>query len=131
MDLHKYRNLDGPMTFGDAFDKVNTSVGQVILAFLGGLISVLMRKEASTWQTALLGAAGAGFVGFLVAHLCRAIGVSDDWSYVFVGVSGWLGAARTISYLEQLFAARLGLPVAPETKQDQAIPGATEKETQT
>lgn len=104
------------MSTGDMFDRVNTGLGQVVLAFLGGLISVLMRKEASTWQTALLGACGAGFVGFIVAHLCRATGLSDDWSYVFVGVSGWLGAARTITYLEQLFAARLGLKT----------PGATE-----
>ncbi len=105
----------------DYLDRINTSMGQVVLAFLGGLISVLMRKEASTWQTALLGACGAGFVGFIVAHLCRATGLSDDWSYVFVGVSGWLGAARTISYLEQLFAARLGLKTPKDT--NETIPG--------
>lgn len=67
-----------------------------------------MRREVSSWQTALLAACGAGFVGFLVAKFCRASGVSEDLTYAFVGVSGWLGAARTIDYLEKLIEARLG-----------------------
>lgn len=94
------------MNIENIFDKVNTGVGQVLLAFLGGLISVLMRKEVSSWRAALLAATGAGFAGFLVAHLCHAVDLSDDWTYVFVGVSGWLGAARTLSYLEAIFDAR-------------------------
>lgn len=86
-----------------------TGLGQVALAFFGGLIGALMRREASSWQTALLAACGAGFVGFLVAKFCRATGVSEDLTYAFVGVSGWLGAARTIDYLERLIEARLGM----------------------
>lgn len=85
-----------------------TGLGQVALAFLGGLIGALMRREASNWQTAFLAACGAGFVGFLVAKFCRATGVSEDLTYAFVGVAGWLGAARTIDYLERLLEARLG-----------------------
>lgn len=85
-----------------------TGLGQVALAFLGGLIGALMRREASNWQTALLAACGAGFVGFLVAKFCRATGVSEDLTYAFVGVAGWLGAARTIDYLERLIETRLG-----------------------
>lgn len=89
-------------------DSWYTGLGQVALAFFGGLIGALMRREASNWQTALLAACGAGFVGFLVAKFCRATGVSEDLTYAFVGVSGWLGAARTIDYLERLIEARLG-----------------------
>ena len=85
-----------------------TGLGQVALAFFGGLIGALMRREASSWQTALLAACGAGFVGFLVAKFCRATGVSEDLTYAFVGVAGWLGAARTIDYLERLIETRLG-----------------------
>lgn len=85
------------------------SLSQVALAFFGGLIGALMRKEASTWQTAMLGALGAGFVGLLVAKLCHAGGVSDDLTFVFVGVSGWLGAQRTIDYLERLIESKLGV----------------------
>lgn len=89
-------------------DEWYAGLGQVALAFFGGLIGALMRREASSWQTALLAACGAGFVGFLVAKFCRATGVSEDLTYAFVGVSGWLGAARTIDYLERLIEARLG-----------------------
>lgn len=101
------------------------SLSQVALAFFGGLIGALMRREASSWQTALLGAFGAGFVGLLVAKLCHAGGVSDDLTFVFVGVSGWLGAQRTIDYLERLVAAKLGMSLPleradtdEETKED-------------
>lgn len=90
-------------------DKWLEGASQVGLAFFGGLIGALMRREASSWQTAMLGAVGAGFVGFLVAKLCHATGVSDDLTFVFVGVSGWLGAARTIDYLERLIESRLGV----------------------
>lgn len=90
------------------FDEIYASVAQAALAFFGGLIGALMRREVSSWQTALLAACGAGFVGFLVAKFCRATGVSEDLTYAFVGVSGWLGAARTIDYLEKLIENRLG-----------------------
>src|SRR6201998_2737856 len=94
------------MALDNIFDRINTSVGQVILAFLGGLISVLMRKEVSSGKGPVLAATGGGVAGFCVAHLCHAVDLSDDWTYVFVGVSGWLGAARTLSYLEAIFDAR-------------------------
>ncbi|AAQ73377.1 holin [Burkholderia phage BcepNY3] len=112
----------------DRFDTMFTSLGQVAIAFLGGLIGALMRREASTWQTAILGACGAGFVGFLVAKLCHASGLSDDWTFVMVGVSGWLGAERTISYLERLFAARLGIEQAAAAEPPPAAAGDKEKQ---
>lgn len=90
------------------FEAWYNGLGQVALAFLGGLIGALMRREVSSWQTALVAAAGAGFVGFLVAKFCRAAGLSEDLTYAFVGVAGWLGAARTIDYLERLIENRLG-----------------------
>src|SRR5271156_286800 len=95
-------------------DKWFESLSQVALAFFGGLIGALMRKEASSWQTAMLGALGAGFVGLLVAKLCHAGGVSDDLTFVFVGVSGWLRAQRTIDYLERLIEAKLGVRLPQE-----------------
>lgn len=100
-------------------DKLLESFSQIALAFFGGLIGALMRKEASTWQAALLGAFGAGFVGLLVAKLCAATGVSSDLTFVFVGVSGWLGASRTIDYLEKVIEGRLGakFPKLPRVTQ--------------
>lgn len=93
------------------------SLSQVALAFFGGLIGALMRKEASTWQTAMLGALGAGFVGLLVAKLCHAGGVSDDLTFVFVGVSGWLGAQRTIDILERWIEEKTGIKIEPTVAQ--------------
>lgn len=108
-------------------DKWFETLSQVALAFFGGLIGALMRKEASSWQTALLGAIGAGFVGLLVAKLCHAGGVSDDLTFVFVGVSGWLGAQRTIDYLERLIESKLGIPLEDEPKMSEETDGYTRK----
>jgi hypothetical protein len=109
-------------------DELYESAGQVGLAFFGGLVGALMRREASTWQTAMLGAVGAGFVGLLVAKLCHATGLSDDLTFVFVGVSGWLGAARTIDYLERLIESKLGVHIP--RGDDDPIVGSDEKESE-
>lgn len=98
-------------------DTLYETASQAALAFFGGLIGALMRREASSWQTALLGALGAGFVGLLVAKLCHGMGVSDDMTFVFVGVSGWLGAQRTIDYLERLLEGQLGIRVEHEGRE--------------
>ena len=107
------------------------SLSQVALAFFGGLIGALMRKEAASWSSALLGALGAGFVGFLIAKFCHAMGVSDDMTYVFVGVSGWLGAARTIDYLERIIEERTGVAmprISPEMTVGEEHADETDKE---
>lgn len=99
-------------------DTLYETASQAALAFFGGLIGALMRREASTWQTALLGAIGAGFVGLLVAKFCHATGVSDDMTFVFVGVAGWLGAQRTIDYLERLLERQLGVSIEHERDEE-------------
>ncbi|QMV32364.1 hypothetical protein T2_00047 [Ralstonia phage Elie] len=93
-----------------AFDpegRFASDVGHAALAGLGGLIATLMRREARNWREALLGAAGAAFVGYLVAKLCHATGVSDELTSVLVGVSGWLGAQQTITVLADVLRERL------------------------
>lgn len=82
---------------------------QAALAATGGLIGALMRDEPGGWPHVLLGAVGAGFVGLLMAHMCHAFGLSDDLTFVCVGVAGWLGAERTITYLEKILAKRLNI----------------------
>jgi hypothetical protein len=114
----------------DTFDGIAQSAGQVALAFFGGLIGALMRREASTWQTAMLGAIGAGFVGLLVAKLCHATGVGDDLTFVFVGVSGWLGAQRTIDYLERLIEGKFGVKFEPENKGTESTGGGQSERNQ-
>lgn len=105
-----------------------TGLGQVALAFFGGLIGALMRREVSNWQTALLAACGAAFAGFLVAKFCRATGVSEDLTYAFVGVAGWLGAVRTIGYLERLVEPHLArMGIAPRSRSTPAATYGEEK----
>lgn len=78
-----------------------TSAMQAGLAAFGGLIGGLLRKEATTVRESIIGALGAGFVGLLVARLCHGSGMSDDTTFVCVGVAGWLGATRTIDVLQR------------------------------
>ena len=85
----------------------------ILLAATGGTISILLRHEAANWRQAVLGGLGAGFAGYLVMHLCHAAALSDDWTAVFVGVSGWMGAARTLTMLEAIFDARFR--ITPKT----------------
>jgi hypothetical protein len=100
-------------------DALYEYIVQAGLAATGGIIGSLMRDEPGGWPHMLLGAVGAGFVGLLVAHGCHALGLSDDFTFVCVGVAGWLGAERTITYLEKYLLKRFSIepvPVDPESK---------------
>lgn len=80
---------------------------------LGGVLGHLMRtvdksQKITVGRTAMEGLA-AGFVGLLVLLLCQAMGLSEQWTGVVVGVSGWLGASATIRMLETAVRKRLGV----------------------
>lgn len=90
-------------------DVLGDYVAQAALAAAGGLIGILMRDEPGGWPHMLLGAVGAGFVGLLIAHGCHAMGLSDDYTFVCVGVGGWLGAERTLSFLERYLLKRFNI----------------------
>lgn len=82
-------------------------------AAVGGVIGHLMRtlekRQKITFTRTALESVGAGFVGLLVLLLCEALGLSEQWTGVVVGVSGWLGASVTIRMLEGLVRKRLGV----------------------
>lgn len=96
------------------------------LASLGGIMGHIMRSLDRQVPVHLGRAAveglSAGFVGLLVALLCDAMHLSDQWTGVIVGVSGWLGANASIRMLEKVVFKKLGLSSdggeEPEEKKD-------------
>lgn len=85
-----------------------------LFAVFGGIMGYLMRsldnnQNKINWSRALIEGASAGFVGLLVTLLCDAIHLSESWTGVIVGVSGWLGANATIRMLESVVLNKLGI----------------------
>lgn len=84
-----------------------------LFAALGGVMGHAMRvidsKEKLRLGPAALEGFAAGFVGVLVLMVCSAMNLSEQWTGVIVGVSGWLGARATIKMLETLVYERLGI----------------------
>lgn len=112
-----------------AFDRetLMTSVAQAALAAVGGLIGGLMRKEDTTLRESIIGALGAGFVGLLVAKFCHGSGMSDDTTFVCVGVAGWVGATRTIEVLQRALAR---MPIGVDWKKTTDTPDTSKEDPQ-
>lgn len=95
-------------------------------ASFGGLMGHVMRtydrQEKVNWPRAAVEGVAAGFVGLLVLFVCQAMDLSEQWTGVIVGVSGWLGANASIRMLEQVVFKKLGLSTPPgqqaETRND-------------
>lgn len=89
------------------------ALAYTFFAAFGGLVGHLMRtldkREKIRWGRAALEGGAAGFVGLLVLLLCQAMSMSEQWTGVIVGVSGWLGANATIRMLESIVMKRLGI----------------------
>jgi len=90
-------------------------VGYGAFAAFAGMCGHLLRTLDSAhkvvWSRVVIEGFAAGFVGVLVYLLCKAMGMSIEWTGVVVGVSGWLGANATIKMLERVVLKKLGLPV--------------------
>lgn len=82
-------------------------------AALGGLLGHITRaisaKEEINYVHAIVKSMAAGFTGLLVMLACTALGLSEQWTGVTVGVCGWLGADATIRILEKLAFKKLGV----------------------
>lgn len=77
--------------------------------FLGYLLRTLDAGAHVSWGRAVLEAVSAGMVGLLVMWICQSAGLSQQWTAVSVGVSGWLGANASIQVLQRLVWSKLGL----------------------
>lgn len=93
------------------------AVAYAIFAAVGGVMGHLMRtidnRQRIHWGRALLQGGAAAFVGVLVLLVCQAMDLSEQWTGVIVGVSGWLGANATIRMLETIMYKRLGIEKQP------------------
>ena len=77
--------------------------------FLGHVMRALDMSTPSSYGRACVEGLAAGFVGLLVMLMCSATNMSDQWTGVVVGVSGWLGANASIRMLEKLVFKKLGI----------------------
>ena len=77
--------------------------------FLGHVMRALDKPIPISYGRACVEGLAAGFVGLLVMLMCNATNMSDQWTGVVVGVSGWLGANASIRMLEKLVFKKLGI----------------------
>jgi hypothetical protein len=85
---------------------------------LGHTLRTLDRKEKINWVRAVTEGLSAGFVGLLMFFLCDAMELSQQWTGVIVGVSGWMGATATIRVLEFFVQKKLNLTKAIDAPQE-------------
>lgn len=76
---------------------------------MGHLMRLFDAKEPIRWGRAVIEGIAAGFVGLLVLFACGAMNLSEQWTGVIVGVSGWLGANASIRVLEAVVFKKLGI----------------------
>lgn len=89
-----------------------------LFAAVAGVLGHVMRKmdagePVTFWPTFIQGVS-AGFVGLLVMWICQGAGLSQQWTAVTVGVSGWLGASATIQVIQRIAWGKLGLNRRPD-----------------
>ena len=80
---------------------------------VGGILGYLMRMlehgSPIKLPMAIVEGLASGFVGLLMYMLCHQLGLSQEWTGVIVGVSGWLGANATLRLLEIIVYKKLGI----------------------
>lgn len=84
-----------------------------LFAALAGLLGYLMRnlndRRSVTWQRSFLEASASGVVGVMTVLLCKAVGLSYEWTGFMCGILGWLGATTSIQLFERVVRRKLGL----------------------
>lgn len=80
---------------------------------MGHLMRTLDNRQKIKWSRAILEGGAAGFVGVLMLLVCQAMKLTEQWTGVVVGLSGWLGANATIRMVESLVLKKLGIDTQP------------------
>ncbi|UZT28672.1 hypothetical protein pD_gene0065 [Vibrio phage 033B] len=93
-------------------DLIRTAIF-VAFATVGGLLAYLMRAfnkaEKPVLARGVVEGLSSGFVGLIAMLMCKALGLSWEWSGVVVGVFGWLGAETSIMMLSKAVRKKLGI----------------------
>ncbi|AZF88148.1 putative superfamily III holin [Microcystis phage Me-ZS1] len=89
----------------------------IIAGLLGHLMRTVERKEKVRWELAALEAASSGFVGYLAILLCKATGLSYEWTGVIVGLFGWLGATASVRLIERVVRKKLNIDGTVEDRE--------------
>lgn len=101
------------MNLPPSFDNLLDTIGLTLFGALSGWLGYLMRTLDEggkiVWLRSFLEAATSGLVGYLGILLCRAMGLSFEWTGVVVGTLGWLGATVSIRILEKVIRKKLGI----------------------
>lgn len=90
------------------FSRFTEDVAQIITAAMGGLISIMLRREIKGFYNVLWGVAGSAFCGKAVAWLCSGVGMNEDITMFFVSLAGWIGANESMRFFEQQVKSRFG-----------------------
>lgn len=84
-----------------------------LLAMIAGALGYVTRTMQNGLKPGiarvLVEASSAGFVGVLTLWACEAMGLSQSWTGVTVGVLGWLGSSASIQLLEKLVYRHIGI----------------------
>lgn len=94
---------------GSWYDHLIFSVLAAVAGLLGHHMRNVNSRRQTTFKRSLLEAASSGFIGFLTVLLCRAMGISYEWTGVIAGLLGWLGATASIQLFERVVRRKLGL----------------------
>lgn len=89
-----------------------------VAGFLGYVMRAFDTRTRVLWTRAIIESMAAGFVGALTLLMCGAMGLSDQWTGVTVGVAGWLGANASMGVLSRVVFKRLGIE---QTKDEEYV----------
>lgn len=94
---------------GSWYDDLLFSAFAAVAGLLGHLMRNANNRRHTTIARSILEAASSGFIGFLTVLMCRAMGLSYEWTGFIAGVLGWLGATASIQLFERAVRRKLGL----------------------
>lgn len=83
--------------------------------FIGSVFRTIDKRQKLNLGRSTIEGIAASFVGCLIYFMCQAFNLSDSWTGVIVGLSGWMGASASVGLLEAVVYKKFGIEKQPET----------------